>query len=82
MQLLSSLNVYGSAVLLLMMFFYIRESKAPIYTLLFGIMCIGSSSYGFLAGTWPFGIIEVAWALFAFNKYRKLRTSPKEEIRR
>ena len=72
MQFLSPLNAYGSVVLFLMMIFYIKENKSSKYTLLFGIMCIGSSAYGFLAGTWPFGIIEAAWALFSFDKFRKL----------
>jgi hypothetical protein len=72
MQFLSPLNAYGSVVLFLMMIFYIKENKSSKYTLLFGIMCIGSSAYGFLAGTWPFGIIEAVWALFSFDKFRKL----------
>lgn len=79
MQFLSPLNVYGSVVLLLMMLFYVMENKAPVYTLLFGIMSIGTSSYGFLAGTWPFGVIEAVWAIFALNKYRKLTVSSKRK---
>ena len=54
-------------VLFLMMIFYIKENKSSKYTLLFGIMCIGSSAYGFLAGTWPFGIIEVVCAMDQHN---------------
>ncbi len=71
-QLLTPLNAFGSSVLLLMMVFYLMESKSPKYTLLFGMMCIGSSAYGFMAGTWPFGVIEAVWALFAFNKFIKI----------
>src|SRR5204862_7889777 len=29
--------------------------------------------YGFLAGTWPFGIVEAIWAAIAVARYRKLR---------
>jgi len=79
-QLLTPLNAFGSVVLLLMMIFYLRENRSPTYTLLFGLMCIGSSAYGFLAGTWPFGVIEAAWALFSFHKFRKLYRKPSPNI--
>ncbi len=52
-----------------MMLFYFRESRGKIYTLLFGITCFFSSSYGFLSGAWPFGIIELAWGLMTLRKY-------------
>jgi hypothetical protein len=29
-----------------------------------------SSAYGFLAGTWPFGVIEAIWAVTAVRRYR------------
>lgn len=29
-----------------------------------------SSIYGFLAGTWPFGVVEAIWAAVAINRYR------------
>jgi hypothetical protein len=32
-----------------------------------------SSVYGFLAGTWPFGVVEAIWALIALDRYRKVR---------
>jgi hypothetical protein len=32
-----------------------------------------SSVYGFLAGTWPFGVVEAIWAVIALDRYRKLR---------
>jgi hypothetical protein len=28
-----------------------------------------SSAYGFLAGTWPFGVVEALWALIALRRY-------------
>ncbi len=74
MDVLSALNVYGSIVLTVMMIFYLIEDRSPNYTLLFGVMCIGTSAYGFLAGTWPFGVIEVAWAGIAVRKYLKIRS--------
>ena len=32
-----------------------------------------SGAYGFLAGTWPFGVVELVWAFVAVSRYRTLR---------
>lgn len=69
----SALNILGAADLAVMMMFYALEPKSRSYTLLFGLTCIGSSTYGFLSGTWPFGVIEAAWTVIALRKYVKLR---------
>lgn len=74
-EIFSSLNIYGAAILAVMMAFYALEERSHGYTLLFGLACIGTSIYGFLAGTWPFGVIEAAWALIAFRKYSRLLKS-------
>ena len=66
---MSFLTVYGASVVTLMMVFYALEQKSSWFTLAFGISCIGSAIYGFLAGTWPFGIVESIWSLVAFRKW-------------
>jgi len=30
-----------------------------------------SSAYGFLAGTWPIGVVEVIWAAVALERYHR-----------
>ncbi len=74
MDIFSPLNIYGSIVVTAMMIFYAAESKSVAFTFYFGLMCIGTSAYGFMAGTWPFGIIEAVWAVIAFRKYFRMRT--------
>jgi len=37
--------------------------------LAFALGCGLSSAYGFLAGTWPFGAVEVIWMLIALRRY-------------
>ncbi|MCL4444225.1 MAG: hypothetical protein M1468_03800 [Candidatus Thermoplasmatota archaeon] len=69
MEIFSALNVFGSIDLTVMLLFYIYENSRPIYSVLFGITCIGSSAYGFLSGTWPFGVIELVWAVFSIKKF-------------
>ncbi len=76
MDVFSPLNIYGSIVVTAMMAFYAVESRSVVFTLFFGLMCIGTSLYGFMAGTWPFGVIEAVWAIIAFRKYVKARATP------
>ena len=39
--------------------------------LAFACGCLLSSAYGFLAGAWPFGVVELAWAGIALHRYRR-----------
>ena len=41
-----------------MLIAYALEDRSPAFILLFAAACSASSAYGFLAGTWPFGIVE------------------------
>ena len=69
------LTLYGASIVTLMMVFYALEQESSWFTLAFGISCIGSAIYGFLAGTWPFGIVESIWSLVAFRKWYSLRAN-------
>ncbi len=73
MDAFSTLNILGAVDLAVMMVFYALEPKSRTYTLLFGLTCIGSSTYGFLSGTWPFGVIEAVWTVIALRKFVKLK---------
>ena len=37
------------------------------------LSCLLSSAYGFLAGTWPFGVVEAIWAAIALRRYLRVR---------
>lgn len=80
MDALSTLNILGAIDLAVMMGFYALEPKSRTFTLLFGLTCIGSSTYGFLSGTWPFGIIEAVWTVVALRKYVVLGMKKKAEV--
>ena len=67
------LTVYGVAVLTFMMLMYALERRGEVFVLAFAGGCVLSSSYGFLAGTWPFGVVELIWAAIALHRYRGLR---------
>ncbi len=63
------LTVFGATIVTLMMIFYALESRSRWFTFAFAISCLGSAAYGWLAGTWPFGIVETIWAIVAFRKW-------------
>ncbi len=63
------LTAYGAFVVTLMMVFYALESRSHWFTFAFGVACLGSSLYGWLAGTWPFGVVEAVWAFVALRKW-------------
>ena len=80
MDFLSPVNIYGAIVLIIMMIFYFRERYGEIYTLFFGLTCFFSSSYGFLSGAWPFGVIELVWGIMTLRKYTELRTNSVKKL--
>jgi hypothetical protein len=56
-----------------MMVMYALEPRHPRFVLAFAFGCVLSSAYGFLAGTWPFGVVELVWAAVAVNRYMAAR---------
>ena len=52
------LTVFGATVVSFMMLMYAFEDRDRRFVLAFAIGCALSSTYGFLAGTWPFGVVE------------------------
>ena len=70
------LTVYGACAVTFMMLMYALERRGPRFVAAFAGGCLLSSSYGFLAGTWPFGIVEAIWALVAVRRYLDLRRHP------
>ncbi|HIH60121.1 MAG: hypothetical protein M1462_05365 [Candidatus Thermoplasmatota archaeon] len=78
-MLIGVLTIYGSVVLAIMMVFYLLESRSPVYSLLFGIMCFGSAIYGILAGVYPFGVIESIWGIFSVHRFIKRIRVPEKQ---
>jgi len=63
------LTVYGAIVLTFMMLMYAFERRHPRFVLGFALGCALSASYGFLSGTWPFGVVEVIWCVIALRRF-------------
>lgn len=41
--------------------FYALEKQSHWFILAFSGSCVPASVYGFLQGSWPFGLVEAAW---------------------
>jgi hypothetical protein len=67
------LTLFGAAAVTFMMLMYALERRNPAFILAFSLGCLLSSAYGFLAGTWPFGVVEAIWAVIAFKKWHDVR---------
>lgn len=70
------ITIYGVVVLTLMMLMYALEHRDRRFILAFAVGCALSSSYGFLSGAWPFGVVEALWCLVAVRRYVTSRPPP------
>jgi hypothetical protein len=66
-------TIYGVLALSFMMVMYGLERQGRIFILAFAVGCFLSSVYGFLSGTWPFGVVEAIWCLVAAQRFRTSR---------
>lgn len=67
------LTAYGVVVITFMMLMYALEHRDPRFVLAFALGCALSSSYGFLSGAWPFGVVEGVWAFIAVRRFVTIR---------
>jgi len=70
---MDALTAFGLFAVSAMLLCYGLESRSPWWTLGFAGACALGSTYGFLQGAWPFGLVEAVWALVALRKWRQLR---------
>jgi hypothetical protein len=63
------LTLFGAVAVTVMMVSYALERRSARWILVFAVACAASSSYGWLAGTWPFGVVEGVWALVALHRW-------------
>lgn len=67
-----TITIYGVCALVFMISMYALEGRGAIYTLAFAFGCVLSSVYGFLAGAWPFGVIELVWCVIAVRRWHAM----------
>lgn len=66
---MSAVTIYGVTALTFMMVMYALESRSKRFIAAFALGCAMSSCYGFLSGTWPFGVVEGIWTVIAIGRY-------------
>lgn len=62
--------MYGVLALTFMMTMYAFEHRDDRFIAAFALGCALSSTYGFMVGTWPFGVVEAIWCVIALRRYR------------
>ncbi|HSS48121.1 MAG TPA: hypothetical protein VLX28_04175 [Thermoanaerobaculia bacterium] len=69
---MDGLTLFGLFAVTAMLVCYALEDRSPWYVLAFAVACALASAYGFLQGTWPFGVLEAVWAVVAVVRWWRL----------
>jgi hypothetical protein len=70
-----NLTIFGLFSVTAMLATYALEKWSPWFVLAFAGSCLLGSAYGFLQGAWPFGLVEVIWAMVATRRWWQERKS-------
>lgn len=65
------LTAFGALAVGAMLVFYALDHHSPWFVLAFAGACLASSVYGFLQGSWPFGVVEVVWSGVAVRRWMR-----------
>ena len=63
------LTLFGLFAVTAMLLCYALEERHPSYILGFAGACALGSTYGFLQGAWPFGLVEGIWSVVAMRRW-------------
>lgn len=66
---MDALTLFGLTAVTLMLLCYALEERSPRFVLAFAGACALGSTYGFLQGAWPFGLVEAVWAVIAARRW-------------
>lgn len=67
------LTAFGLASVGAMLACYALEDRSPYFVLAFALACWAAAGYAWLAGTWPFTVIEVLWGALALRRFARRR---------
>jgi hypothetical protein len=73
---LDALSLFGLVAVSAMLLFYALEARSHWFVLAFASACAMGSTYGFLQGAWPFGLVEGVWTLIALKRWRDRASRP------
>lgn len=69
------LTIFGAGTVAVMLVCYALEARSSWFVFAFGLACFGASAYGWLAGAWPFGVIEGLWGVLALHRCQRARSA-------
>ena len=70
---MNALTLFGLFAVSAMLVCYSLERRPHGYILGLAFSCALGSTYGFLQGAWPFGLVEAIWALVAARRWWRER---------
>jgi hypothetical protein len=71
---MGKLTIFGLFAVVAMLVTYSLEKRSSWFILAFAVSCLLGSLYGFLQGAWPFGLVEMIWALVAARRWWQERS--------
>jgi hypothetical protein len=66
---MTGLNIFGLFAVSVMVICYALEGRNQLFILAFAASCVLASTYGFLQGAWPFGMVEALWSVIAVKRW-------------
>ncbi len=66
---MDGLTAFGLFAVTAMLVCYALENRSHWFILAFAGACVLGSTYGFLQGAWPFGLVEAVWSLVALRRW-------------
>jgi hypothetical protein len=71
---MDTLTWFGTFAVTMMLVCYALESRSRWWIFGFSFGCVLGSTYGFLQGAWPFGVVEAIWAGVALRRWHLARS--------
>jgi hypothetical protein len=63
------LSAFGLLAVTAMLITYALEERSAWFVLGFAFSCLLGSTYGFVQGAWPFGLVEAVWSAIALKRW-------------
>ena len=70
-----TLTLFGVLSVAAMLAFYALEERSPYFLVAFAVACWAAALYGWLAGTWPFALVEAIWGAVALRRFLRRRSA-------
>jgi hypothetical protein len=67
------LTAFGLTSVVAMLVCYALEERSPHFVLVFALACWAAAAYAWLAGAWPFTVVEAIWGAVALRRYARRR---------